>query len=196
MVKIQWGRTRSPPRKVSTNSKQPNGKTFEDEQIRVNNRHGAAVADGRHHAENPTERKSHAKEDNVKQGIVPDCVENVTVTNVAVMKSIGQFSSVFNTTVPYSKLVNIPSISDPKHMENNLIKSPTVHKVSKGLGNSWIIRSIHKLVRDQAPTMCFLMETRLDKESFDNQCSDSPFQNKFIVRKPNSSGGLALLWKT
>ena len=44
--------------------------------------------------------------------------------------------------------------------------------------------------------MCFLMETLLNKESFDNQCSDSPFQNKFIVKKPNSGGGLALLWKT
>lgn len=27
--------------------------------------------------------------------------------------------------------MNIPSISDPKHVENNLIKSPTVHVVSK-----------------------------------------------------------------
>lgn len=71
-------------------------------------------------------------------------MENITITNVAIMESIGPFSSVFNTVVPYSKAVNIPSISYPKHVENNLIKSPMMH----------------------------------------------------LVRKPNSGGGLALLWKT
>ena len=86
---------------------------------------------GKHHVENPIESKSRAKEDNVKQGIVPDCVENLTITNVAIMESIGPFSSVFNIDVPYSKLVNILSISDPKHVENNLIISPMVHVVSK-----------------------------------------------------------------
>ena len=35
-------------------------------------------------------------------------------------------------------------------------------------------------MREQAPDVCFLMETRLDKSGFE---------------KPNSGGGLALLWK-
>ena len=39
------------------------------------------------------------------------------------------------------------------------------------------------------------METRLDKEGFDKHCKELPFRNKLIVKKPNSRGGLALLWK-
>ncbi|XP_050241207.1 uncharacterized protein LOC126690119 [Quercus robur] len=68
----------------------------------------------------------------------------------------------------------------------------------QGLGNSWTIQSLHKLVRDQAPTVCFLMETRLDKKGFAKHGRDLPFQNKFIVKKPYSGGGggLALLWKS
>ena len=66
----------------------------------------------------------------------------------------------------------------------------------QGLGNPWTVRSLRKLVQDQAPTVCFLMETRLDREGFDKKCGDLPFQNKVIVKKPNSRGGLALLWKT
>jgi len=40
------------------------------------------------------------------------------------------------------------------------------------------------------------METRLDKDSFKDKCKELPFQNKLIVKKPNSGGGLTLLWKT
>ena len=40
------------------------------------------------------------------------------------------------------------------------------------------------------------METRLDREGFDKTCGDLPFLNKVIVKKSNSGGGLALLWKT
>ncbi|XP_075650059.1 uncharacterized protein LOC142620589 [Castanea sativa] len=65
----------------------------------------------------------------------------------------------------------------------------------QGLGNPWTIRSLHKLVKDQAPIVCFLMETRLDKEGFDKHGRELPFKNKLIVKKPNSGGGLALLWK-
>ena len=65
----------------------------------------------------------------------------------------------------------------------------------QGLGNHWTVRSLHKLVKDQAPTVCFLMETRLDKDGFDIPCKDLPFQNKLMVKKPNLGGGLALLWK-
>lgn len=51
------------------------------------------------------------------------------------------------------------------------------------------------MVRDQVPTVCFLMETRLDREGFDYHCKELPFQNKFIVKKPTGGGGLALIWK-
>ena len=45
----------------------------------------------------------------------------------------------------------------------------------------------------QAPTVCFFMETRLDKEGFDRQLRDLSFPNKIVVKQPNSGGGLALI---
>ena len=50
-------------------------------------------------------------------------------------------------------------------------------------------------MREQAPNVCFLMETRLDKEGFDNLYGDLQFHNKIIVKQPHAGGGLALLWK-
>lgn len=44
----------------------------------------------------------------------------------------------------------------------------------QGLGNPWIIPSLHKLERDQASIVYFLMEASLNKESFDNQCRNLP----------------------
>ena len=55
----------------------------------------------------------------------------------------------------------------------------------QGLGNSWTVRSFHKLVKDQAPTTCFLMETRLDREGFEYHCRELLYPNKFLVKKPN-----------
>ena len=63
------------------------------------------------------------------------------------------------------------------------------------LANPWIDCSLRKLVREQTPTMCFLMETRLDKEGFDKLYSNLQYQNKVIVKHSDSGGGLALLWK-
>ena len=65
----------------------------------------------------------------------------------------------------------------------------------QGLGNPWTVRSLHKLVRDQAPMVCFLMETRLDKEGFDYFCGDLPFPNRIVVKNPNCGGGIAMIWK-
>ena len=65
----------------------------------------------------------------------------------------------------------------------------------QGLGNPWTVRNLYDIVRDEAPTVCFLMETRLDKEGFKHHCRELAFPNKFIVKKPHSGGGLALVWK-
>ena len=35
----------------------------------------------------------------------------------------------------------------------------------------------------------------MDEDGFNNHCGELPFQNKLIVKKPNSGGGLALVWK-
>lgn len=63
------------------------------------------------------------------------------------------------------------------------------------LGNPWIGRSLLKFVKDQVPDVCFLMETRLDEDGFNDLYRDLPFKNKLFVKKPNAGGGLALLWK-
>ena len=65
----------------------------------------------------------------------------------------------------------------------------------QGLINPWIGHRLHKIVREQAPTVCFLMETRLDKEGFEKLYGELPFPNKIIVKHPNLGGGLALIWK-
>ena len=65
----------------------------------------------------------------------------------------------------------------------------------QGLGNFWIVQSLHKLVREQAPNVCLLMETRLDRSGFEKHYGEVPFKNKLIVKKPNSGRELALLWK-
>ena len=65
----------------------------------------------------------------------------------------------------------------------------------QGLGNPWTIRCFQKLLKDQAPTVCFLMETRLNKTGFEKHCREVKFPNKLIVKKHDSGGGLALLWK-
>ena len=65
----------------------------------------------------------------------------------------------------------------------------------QGLGNPWTVRNLHKLVKDKAPTVCFLMETRLDRERFDWHCRELPYKNKLIIKKPDTGGGIALIWK-
>ncbi|XP_023926559.1 uncharacterized protein LOC112037983 [Quercus suber] len=65
----------------------------------------------------------------------------------------------------------------------------------QGLGNLWIVRSLRKLLKDQGPMVCFLMETRLNKEGFEKHCRDLPLPNKLIIKKPDSGGRLAMLWK-
>ena len=63
------------------------------------------------------------------------------------------------------------------------------------LGNPWTGRSLRKLVREQAPIVCFLTETRLDIEGFNNLYGNLPFPNKIIVKHPDFGGGLAFLWR-
>ena len=43
-------------------------------------------------------------------------------------------------------------------------------------------------MREQAPTVNFLMKTRLDKDGFENLYSNLPFQNKIIVKHSNAGG--------
>ena len=65
----------------------------------------------------------------------------------------------------------------------------------QGLGTPWTVRSLHKIVKDQAPEICFLMKTRLNIEGIKQWCSELPYKNKFAVKKSGLVGGLAILWK-
>ena len=65
----------------------------------------------------------------------------------------------------------------------------------QGLGNPWTVRNLHKIVKDQAPKICFLMETWLDIEGIKYWCRELPYKNKFAVKNPGGGGGLAMLWK-
>ena len=50
-------------------------------------------------------------------------------------------------------------------------------------------------MKDQAPEICFLMETRLDIEGIKHWCRELLYKNKFVVKKLGLGGGLAMLWK-
>ena len=65
----------------------------------------------------------------------------------------------------------------------------------QGLRNPCIGRSLCKIVREQVPTICFLMETRLDNDRFEKLYGILLFQNKIIVKHLDLGGGLAFLWK-
>ena len=65
----------------------------------------------------------------------------------------------------------------------------------QGLGNPWTGRNLRKIVREQAPNVCFLMETRLDREGFNRLYGELPYSQKIIVKQPDMGVGLALIWK-
>ena len=65
----------------------------------------------------------------------------------------------------------------------------------QGFWNSWTIRGLHKIVRRQDPTVCFLMDTWMFREDFKKFCKDTNLPHWFIVKKPGFGGGLALLWE-
>ena len=65
----------------------------------------------------------------------------------------------------------------------------------QGLWSSWTVRSLQDLVRAQALNVCFLMETRLDRDRFVKHCRDLAYPNKLIVKKLDLGRGLALIGK-
>ena len=65
----------------------------------------------------------------------------------------------------------------------------------QGLGNPWTSLNLCKVVSEQAPNVCFLIETQLDKEGFDRLNGKLPYSNRIIIKKPDLGGGMALIWK-
>lgn len=64
--------------------------------------------------------------------------------------------------------------------------------ICHGLKNPWTSRSFRKIVREQALTVFFLMETPLDKEGFEKLYGKLPFLNRIIVKHPDSRGRTSL----
>ena len=50
-------------------------------------------------------------------------------------------------------------------------------------------------MREQTPNVCFLMETKLDREGLNRLYGELPYPHKIIVKKPDMGGGLTLIWK-
>lgn len=65
----------------------------------------------------------------------------------------------------------------------------------QGLENPWTVRNLRKFMKDQAPSICFLMETKLDREGLNQWCKELLYKNRFVVKKPSLGGKLALMWK-
>ncbi|XP_071925732.1 uncharacterized protein [Coffea arabica] len=65
----------------------------------------------------------------------------------------------------------------------------------RGLGNPCAIRALNKLLRDQAPSLVFLSETKLLTGEMDVVRRRVGFENGFSIDCRNRGGGLALLWR-
>ena len=50
-------------------------------------------------------------------------------------------------------------------------------------------------MREQDPTVCFLMNTHMFRDDFKKLCKDTNLPHLFIVKKLGLGGGLAFLWK-
>ena len=50
-------------------------------------------------------------------------------------------------------------------------------------------------MKEQGPSICFLMETKLNTEGINFWCKELPYKNKFVIKKLGLGGGLAMMWK-
>ncbi|KAA8550375.1 hypothetical protein F0562_002059 [Nyssa sinensis] len=65
----------------------------------------------------------------------------------------------------------------------------------RGLGNPRAIRALRDLVKREAFTLIFLLETKIPARRFDKLKFDLGFPNGIVVDSCGNSGGLAMLWK-
>jgi exonuclease III len=64
----------------------------------------------------------------------------------------------------------------------------------QGLGNPWIVKNLHDLVKENKPTILFLMETRMKENEIDQVRRRIGFTYAFVVPSRRRKGGLAMLW--
>lgn len=61
---------------------------------------------------------------------------------------------------------------------------------SQRLEYPWTGCDLCRIVREQAPTVCFLMETQWDKEGFLKLYDNLPFSNRIVVKHSDSGPGV------
>ena len=66
----------------------------------------------------------------------------------------------------------------------------------RGLGNRRAVEVLAELVRSKAPTILFLMETKLTVQEMEPIKVELGFQSMLAVSSEGRRGGLALLWKS
>ena len=64
----------------------------------------------------------------------------------------------------------------------------------RGLGNPRLVRALHDLVRQWAPKIVFLSETKLRTKRMERIRDRIGFANGLFVPSHGRSGGLALMW--
>ena len=65
----------------------------------------------------------------------------------------------------------------------------------RGLGNQSVVNVLSHLVREKAPKVFFLMETKQLVKEMRRIHADLPYRCMLIVPSEQRRGGLALLWK-
>ena len=65
-----------------------------------------------------------------------------------------------------------------------------------GLGNHQVVEVLAKLVRQKAPTILFLMETKLSIHEMEPIKTELGYPSMLAVSSEGRKGGLALLWAT
>ncbi len=65
----------------------------------------------------------------------------------------------------------------------------------QGLGNPWTVRHLHELVKENNPSILFLMETRMKAVEMEKVRQRLRFNFVFSVPCQRRKGGLAMFWK-
>jgi exonuclease III len=58
----------------------------------------------------------------------------------------------------------------------------------RGLGNPWVVRDLHQMVKEKRPNLVFLMETKLHNKNLDFLRIRLKFNHMFMVDSVGKSG--------
>ena len=64
----------------------------------------------------------------------------------------------------------------------------------RGLGNHWVVEVLTELMRQKAPTILFLMETKLSIREMEPIKTELGYPSMLAISSEGRKGGLALLW--